>query len=189
MTDSNHSVPFSPGALILALLLSQLAVPAIGGQERLVLAQSGKAEITWAEDQQQYVEDLQKLYQTPDASQALTQHINNLLKFYAYGDERIIASSRLGTPSRHRIHTTESGEIVSFNKFGTAEDEPFKEDRFSIYGVNPYLEYSCSERSANCWLMHPITSRRWIQIVHNEEIAQELSRAFSQLIKRMQKQG
>lgn len=194
MTVFNHFVSNYPRALAvfaMAVLAtaSLLGSPAIRAQEPGQNGNSGKSHISWAEDQRQYVEGLQKLYQTPDATEALTRHINNLLKFYAYGDERIIASSRLGTPSRHRIHTSDRGEIVSFNKFGTAEDEPFKEDRFSVYGVNPYLEYSCSERAGSCWIMHPVTSERWLQIVGNQDTAEELTKAFAQLIKRMQKAG
>lgn len=147
----------------------------------------GTAELSWADNQQQYVEEIQALYKSDDASKALIQHINSLLKFYAYGDERIIAASRMGTPSRHRIHTSDRGEIISFSKFGLAEDEPFREKRFTVYGVDPYVEHQCDGSSASCWVLHPITSERWLQIVENEEVAAELGKAFSQLIKRMQK--
>lgn len=147
----------------------------------------GTAELSWADNQRQYVEEIQELYESSDASKALVQHINSLLKFYAYGDERIIAASRMDTPSRHRIHTSDRGEIVSFSKFGLAEDEPFREKRFTVYGVDPYVEHQCDRSTASCWVLHPVTSERWLQIVQNEEVAAELSKAFSQLIKRMQK--
>lgn len=147
----------------------------------------GTAELSWADNQRHYVEEIQELYKSSDASKALIQHINNLLKFYAYGDERIIAASRMATPSRHRIHTSDRGEIVSFSKFGLAEDEPFREKRFTVYGIDPYVEHQCDRSSASCWVLHPVTSERWLQIVQNEDVAAELSKAFSQLIKRMQK--
>lgn len=158
-----------------------------GSERRQASSAEGTAELSWADNQQQYVEEIQELYKSSDASKALVQHINNLLKFYAYGDERIIAASRMGTPSRHRIHTSDRGEIISFSKFGIGDDEPFRENRFAVYGIDPYVEHQCSRASANCWVLHPVTSERWLQIVQNEEVAAELSKAFSQLIKRMQK--
>lgn len=148
-------------------------------------ASRGTAEIRWANDQEQYVEDIRELYQQPDASQALARHINSLLKFYAYSDERIVAASRRITPSRHQIHTTDNGEIVSRNQIGTVDNQPFTEDRFSVYGIDPYIKHRCSQSS--CWLMHPVTSERWLQIVENEDVAAELAKAVTHLIKRMQK--
>jgi hypothetical protein len=146
------------------------------------------AELRWAEDNEAYVKDIQALYQQIDPITALTRHINSLLKFYAYGDERVIASSRrIETPSRHQIHTSDRGEIISLSKFGRAEDEPFAEDRFPVYGIDPYIDVHCSTTTANCWLLHPVTAERWLQIAENEQGATELSKAFAQLIKRMQK--
>ncbi|MCW8194166.1 hypothetical protein F6455_05145 [Proteobacteria bacterium 005FR1] len=148
------------------------------------------AELRWAEDHEEYIREIQELYQQPDAVKALTQHINSLLKFYAYGDERVIATNRpLATPSQHRIHTSDRGEIVYLSKFGRGEEVPFDEDRFPVYGIDPYIDVHCNRSTANCWLIHPITAERWLQIVENEQAAAELSKAFAQLIKRMQKGG
>lgn len=168
-------------------LITQIEKDRGGRTEPRPNSPEGTAEIRWADKQQQYVDDIQELYQTPDASQALVQHINSLLKFYAYGDERIIGGSRRGTPSRHRIHTSDRGEIVSFTKLGTAKEEPFRESRFAVYGVDPHVQHQCSRATDNCWITHPVTSERWLQILQNEEVAAELAKAFSQLIKRMQK--
>lgn len=168
-------------------LITQIEQQRGGSRQANGASSEGTAELSWADNQQQYVEQIQALYKSSDPSKALIQHINSLLKFYAYGDERIIAASRMGSPSRHRIHTSDRGEIISFSKFGIAEDEPFRENRFTVYGIDPYVEHQCSPSSANCWVLHPVTSERWLQIVQNEEVAAELSKAFSQLIKRMQK--
>lgn len=153
-------------------------------------AGEGTAELRWAEDHEEYVQKIQELYQQPDAVQALVQHINSLLKFYAYGDKRVVATNRpLAVPSQHRIHTTERGEIVYLSKFGEGDDLPFDEDRFPIYGIDPYIDVHCNQTRGNCWLIHPITAERWLQIVENEQGATELSKAIAELIKLMQKRG
>jgi len=148
-----------------------------------------KSEISWSSSSDKYVADIQQLYNTNDAISALTTHVNNLLKFYAYGDDRIVAASRMGTPSSHRIHTSPRGELVSINKLGDGDTIPFTEDRFSVYGVNPYIHYDCNNVSTSCWLIHPVTGKRWIQIVQNEDAATELSKAMTQLLRRLQKSG
>lgn len=149
---------------------------------------SGKAEITRADGSGSYVDHIQQLYASNNAASALTTHLNNLLKFYAYGsDQRIIASSRSGTPSRHKIQYSGRGEIISFNKIGASANNPFTEDRFSVFGVNPHISFECRASTSSCWLYHPITKQRWLQIVRNEDAALEISKAMSRLIKDLQK--
>lgn len=152
-------------------------------------AADAKSDLQWSSSSREYIERIQKLYNSNDAKAALTLHVNNLLKFYAYGDERVIAGSRLGTPSRHQIFTTPEGELVSVNKVGGSKDDPYREDRFPVFGVNPYLSYQCNYGSASCWILHPVTSERWLQIVENEEAAEELAKAMSELLKNMQQTG
>ena len=151
-------------------------------------ANPGKSEIRRADGGEvPYVEHIQQLYGTSDTAAALILHLNNLLKFYAYGDERIVASTRAGTPSRHKIQHSNRGEIISFNKIGSSAETPFTEDRFSVFGVNPHVSYQCRASTSSCWLYHPVTSQRWLQIVRNEDIALEISKALSQLIRNLQK--
>jgi hypothetical protein len=133
-----------------------------------------------------YVDHIQQLYKAETTASALTQHLNNLLKFYAFGDERVVASTRSGKPSRHKIQFSSEGEIISFNKVGAA-NAPYTEDRFSVYGVNPHISFQCRAATSSCWLYHPITSQRWLQIVRNEDVALEISKALSQLIRDLQK--
>lgn len=149
----------------------------------------GKSEIRWSNSSREYIDHIKGLYNTQDSTKALTAHVNNLLKFYAYGDKRIIAGSRVGKPTKHQIQVTPKGELISMNQLGADANEPFQEDRFPVYGVNPYISYECNYSSASCWLLHPVTSNRWLQIVENEEAAAELAKAMSELLKSIQQTG
>lgn len=145
---------------------------------------SVNAELRWSdgEDPENYVADIQALYKLSDPSEALVTHINTLLDFYAYSDDRIIAGSRLGTPSRHRIHLSDRGDIITTTILGA---EP-RQSRLRVYGVNPYLNYQCVDTTGSCWIIDPVTSEQWLQFVQNRDAGRELSRALTELIKQLQ---
>lgn len=142
------------------------------------------AQLRWSEGEsaEDYVAGLMALYRLSDPSEALVKHINNLLEFYAYGDERVIAGSRVGIPSRHRIHLSDRGEIITTTIMGAGP----RQIRLRVFGVNPYLSYQCTETTASCWVIHPVTSEPWLQFVENREAGRELTRALTELIKQLQ---
>lgn len=157
--------------------------PADEGVKAGFMLTAGEAQLRWSEDtSEDYLAQIQALYQLGDPSLALVRHINNLLEFYAYGDERVIAASRLGAPSRHRIHLSDRGEIITL----TTGSQSAGQDRLRVFGVNPYLRYQCMETTASCWVIHPVTAEPWLQIVENPEAGRELTRALAELIKQMQ---
>ncbi len=145
----------------------------------------GRYAITWTDRDPQFSERIQEFYDTETAKKALTIHINNLLRFYAFKDDRIVATNRYSTPSRHSVHVSSEGDLISMNQYGYG-NKPFREDRFSVFGVNHFVNYECSHSAGNCWLIHPVTKQRWLQIVENEDAALELSRAISELIRELQ---
>ncbi len=152
-----------------------------------------KATLKWSSTRRTgkaYIDHLQMLYMVDTPVKALVVHINNLLDFYAYADSRIIASSALKHSVRHSIRTTKSGEIVTTTKSVPADKkQPAREDRFPVFGVNPYVEYRCSNSTSSCWIMHPYSSQQWLYIVQNQKAATELSQAITELIKKLQKGG
>ncbi|MGI1677515.1 MAG: tetratricopeptide repeat protein [Cellvibrionaceae bacterium] len=150
---------------------------------------SPKSEIKWSDDNDSYARSIQSQQGNKNLHTALTSQINELLKRHPYGDRKILAASRTATPSKHKIKTSTAGEIISINQYGSDKSAPFKEDRFSVYGINPYINYECLQSTASCWIIHPITQKRWLQIEENKETAIELSKALSQLIRFMQKSG
>lgn len=149
---------------------------------------SDNAKISLANaDEKSYGDHIKNLYNTDTIREGLATHLNNLLEFYAYGDERVVATSRLGKPSRHKLQYSSRGEIITFNQIGLGSKSPFTEDRFSVYGVNSIISYRCRAATSSCWIYHPLTSQKWLQVVRNEEIAMEISKAMSLLIRDLQK--
>lgn len=146
-----------------------------------------KAEIRLSESSEEYIDKLRIRYGQKDSALALAMHINSLLKANAYTNEGVVAGSRLGTPSQHRISSSSTGELVSLNRLGNAESDPFREDRFPVYGLSPTIRFDCGNSAASCWILHPITKRPWLQIKENERTANEVAKAISQLIRVLQK--
>ena len=156
-------------------------------------AAAPKAEISWsARPGDSYTERLQMLYRASTPVEALVTHVNKLLDFYAYGDPRITAANRIKNPTKHSIRVSQRGEIISLSqRTAGAKSSPqnplAKEERFAVFGVNPYLEHRCDSATASCWILHPNSEDDWLQIVQSRTAVDELSKALTQLIKQLQK--
>lgn len=151
--------------------------------------QTPKAELIWSDQQlssDDYYEYLQFLYQTDDILAAITQHINNLLSFYQYGDTSILSSSRIEGAHRHSISVKLPDTVITSTQDLNHRKKLTTNERFSVYGLNPYLKYTCSLQNASCRLFHPKTGLTWLEISDNEPAAQELTRAISSLMRYLQ---
>lgn len=149
------------------------------------------AELAWSEQQlspNEYHQYLQFLYQTDNTLAAITQHINNLLAFYQYGDPSIVSSNRIDGAHKHSISVKLPATLITSTQDLTHRKKLTTNDRFSVYGINPYLRYSCQHQNASCQLRHPKTGQLWLEISNNEPAAQELTRALSSLMKLLQLQ-
>ncbi|TQV73426.1 hypothetical protein FKG94_17125 [Exilibacterium tricleocarpae] len=158
-------------------------------------AASPKAEINWTTrptSGKAYTERLQMLYMAGTPVEALVTHVNKLLDFYAYGDPRITAANRIKNPTKHSIRVSKRGEIISLSQLtapqqSSAEEPLAKEERFAVFGVNPYVDHRCDNSTASCWILHPNNAGDWLQVVQSRDAVNELSKALTQLIKQLQK--
>ena len=154
-----------------------------------------KAEINWSARPtggKAYTERLQMLYMAGTPVEALVTHVNKLLQFYAYGDPRITAANRIKNPTKHSIRVNQRGEIISLSQLTAPQksspEQPLaKEERFAVFGVNPYVDHRCDNTTASCWILNPNNAQDWLQVVHSREAVNELSKALTQLIKQLQK--
>lgn len=166
-------------------------ITAIGNQSTAPRARrSVQPSISWASTDQQkadYVAQLQFLYQEQSEVSALLSHINNLLDFYGYGDAAITAANRIGATTRYKLATLPGAILVTQKREQRNSGELLTNTKLKVYGVNPYVGYQCRTTDQSCTVEHPETSETWLQIVNNEEAVQELTKALSELIKRVQK--
>ena len=149
------------------------------------------AKLEWSQRKNKtsaYTRNLQSVYQIDNGTKALVAHINSMLSYYAYNTHNITAGSDIGQATRHRIRSNADGEIISSNlPPKMASEFERTEERFSVFGVNPYVNFRCA--SYSCWLLNPVDQSEWLQIENNEKVATELSKAMRELIRTLQKHG
>jgi len=58
--------------------------------------------------------------------------------------------------------------------------------QFNVYGRDFFTTNLCSRERAACWIKQVDSPKKWIEISYNPNIADEISRALSLLIKLMQ---
>ncbi|WP_460102654.1 tetratricopeptide repeat protein [Sessilibacter sp. MAH4] len=150
------------------------------------------AKIKWSNDLDvvdDYYQYLEFLYQTDDTVKAVTQHINNLLEFYGYGETSVVASNKLEGAHRHKISVKLPDTVITTTQNLANTKRLTTNQRFSVYGVDPYLRYECGLENASCQLLNPTDGSTWLEIIDNQPAAEELSRAISSLVRLLQKQS
>ncbi|HSX89725.1 MAG TPA: hypothetical protein VLG17_17265 [Pseudomonas sp.] len=139
-------------------------------------------------EQARYLTELKRLYLTENDRQALLAHSNDLLKTYALRAayqvgqaERkdLIYQLALGAPGelvlREETRDPQSGNVAVHNQ------------RISLYGVDPFIEYDCPLSGISCVLNNPADGRPLLTIVRDHQGAAELAKALSFLIRNLQK--
>ncbi|WP_317929226.1 hypothetical protein [Halioxenophilus sp. WMMB6] len=152
----------------------------------------GQADIQWSENLSEtndYRAHLQYIYHASDPAEALLLHINNLLEFYGYGDKDIQSASRINGTYRFKLVVAPPATLVTTKRSIHQDGQHITSDRLVVYGVNPYVDYTCRSSDRSCMISNPVTHEPWLQIVQNDQAAKELSKALAELIKLLQSQG
>lgn len=139
-----------------------------------------------------YMEQLKRLYMTNSTSKALLKHINSMLSTHALKRPTKIVRADQRPLARYRISHDSSGNLITSSQIVNVHDKPdhksiINTSKMNIYGVDPFVTYRCSTGTNSCWLRSPINSSTWIEFSKDENVARELSKASTALIKVMQK--
>ena len=165
-------------------LLPILMLTALAGASLNVGAeQSGLQD----DEQRAYLTRLKSLYLTQDERQALLAHSNALLQTYALRAgyqvgqrerQDVQYSLRLGAPGELLVREQSSGgQAVA----------AVRNQRLSVYGVDPFVRYECPPASVRCNVLSPADGAPLLSIVRDHEGAAELAKALSFLIRNLQK--
>ena len=139
-------------------------------------------------EQTAYLDGLKRLYLTADERQALLAHSNALLDTYA-----LRAAYQVGQAQRqdllYRIGIGAPGELILREESRGAQgtDIAVRNQRVSVFGVDPFIRYECPAGGIRCVLINPGDGSPLLSILRDHQGAAELAKALSFLIRNVQK--
>ncbi|MDX1296999.1 MAG: hypothetical protein R3260_01990 [Pseudomonas sp.] len=139
-------------------------------------------------EQGNYLLELKRLYLTQNERQALLAHCNDLLKTYA-----LRAAYQVGQAQRedllYQLRLGESGELLLREEIRGQQgtDLAVRNQRVSVFGVDPFVRYECPSSGISCVLHNPNDGSPLLSIVRDHQGAAELAKALSFLIRNLQK--
>ena len=151
----------------------------------VLAAQPGQLD---GQEQGRYLAQLKKLYLTGDERQALLAHCNDLLTTYA-----LRAAYQVGQAQRqdllYQVALGGPGELVLREETRAEQGgaRAVRNQRLSVFGLDPYIRYDCPATGAACVLHNPADGRPWLSILRDHQGAGELAKALSFLIRNLQK--
>jgi tetratricopeptide (TPR) repeat protein len=152
-----------------------------------------KANIDWSKAakflkvESSYIKDFRDLYLTESSKEALELHLNSLLSVYHVGNgPNLKVNSRISYVTSININNDYIVASVHTQERGTKQTL-ISSSRFSVFGINPYVDYGCNSKGLRCWVSSPLDGSQWIRIIHDYDAAKEIVKALTSLIKEMQK--
>ncbi|RMF19163.1 MAG: hypothetical protein D6758_02620 [Gammaproteobacteria bacterium] len=133
---------------------------------------------------------LQELYLKKDPVDALVEHANALLAASPVLPGRLRHLDRR-EGIEYRLDVSEDrGEIRVRRSDYTQTPARHEIEALSVFGVDPYLDAGCSDRTRRCWIWHPVHADQvWLEIGRGGEPLSELQRTLSELIRQLQSRG
>lgn len=138
------------------------------------------------QEQARYLGQIKTLYLTSNERQALLEHCNALLRSYA-----LRADYQIGQRQRedilYQVSVSADGELLVRTETRGQGRVNVSNERLAIFGVDPYIRYTCSTGGIACDIKNPADGRPWLTIVRDHQGAEELAKALSFLIRNLQK--
>lgn len=138
------------------------------------------------QEQTRYLDQIRKLYLTSSDRQALIEHCNALLRSYA-----LRAGYQVGQAQPedilYQLAASDAGELLIRKEIRAEGRVEVRNERLSIFGVDPYIRYVCPAGGITCDIKNPADGRPWLTIVRDHQGAAELAKAISFLIRNLQK--
>ncbi|WP_036987100.1 hypothetical protein [Zestomonas thermotolerans] len=169
-------------SVLLAILVSLCLPPALAEESA-----EHRAELSGGA-QENYLAELKRRYGTQDERRALLAHVNRLLDTYA-----MRAGYQVGQAQRqdllYRISVSAPGELLvrEESRAERGTQLAVRNQRVPVFGVDPFVRYDCPASGPSCVLRNPLDGSPLLTIVRDHAGAAELAKAFSFLIRNVQK--
>lgn len=134
-----------------------------------------------------YLSEIKSLYLAADERTALLAHVNALLETYALRAAYQVGQANPENVS-YRLETGKPGELLVREERRAASGALSVRNRsFSLFGVDPYVEYQCPPQGIVCSFPSPTGGEPWLNILRDPKGAEELAKALSFLLRNLQK--
>lgn len=169
----------------LTSLLSKLLLISfvLGASVPLQAAETGSLA---SDEQAKYLAELRSLYLTSNERDALLAHSNALLKTYG-----LRAAYQVGQANPedldYRVSVGAPGELrIREERRDASGNVAVRNRGFSVFGLDPYIQYHCPPQGVACVLHSPAGGDPWLTILRDPKGAEELAKALSFLLRNLQ---
>jgi len=170
----------------LTSLLSKLLLISLflGASVPLQAAETGTL---GSDEPARYLAQLKALYLTSDERKALLDHSNGLLETHG-----LKAAYQVGQANpqdlKYRLSLGAPGELrIREERRDAAGNIAVRNRSFSVFGMDPYLQYQCPPEGIVCTFTRPDGGEPWLTILRDGDGAEALAKALSFLIRNLQK--
>ncbi|UZE97505.1 tetratricopeptide repeat protein [Alkalimarinus alittae] len=144
------------------------------------------ADLVLEKNKDSYLESLKTLYLTDSSIDALVLRINSILSTHPYQGARI-KQKNANKGAKYSINVNGNELQIQEKKYDRDGAPTLLVSKMDMYGVDPFVKFSCDYDRYICWLYHPVSQYdRWILIDRDEKAAEELSDAMARLIRLLQ---
>lgn len=149
--------------------------------------QAAEPEALGADDSARYLAELKALYLAPDDRKALIAHSNALLDTYG-----LKAAYQVGQANpedlKYQLSVGSAGELrIREERRGATGNVAVRNRGFSVFGIDPYINYRCPPQGLVCVFDAPAGGEPWLTILRDAKGADELAKALSFLLRNLQK--
>lgn len=139
-------------------------------------------------DHERYLAELKRLYPRQSSRKALLEHCNRLLESYS-----LRAGYRVGETQAsdllYQLSFLGEGQLNVREEIRSADGSRMEVHNrpLELYGVDPFVRYDCPTRGPSCQVLSPKDGSPLFTLVRDHAGMEELARAFSYLIRDLQR--
>jgi tetratricopeptide (TPR) repeat protein len=132
----------------------------------------------------EFEEGLKALYATESLKEALIKHTNAILDANTFSGGIIQKEGSKGV--RYQISIGNNNQVVVTKQDHRKQPALITTDRTNIFGMDPFVNHECDINRGSCWVRHPESIDKWVEIAYDERSASDLSKSLTSLIRALQ---
>lgn len=161
------------------LALSLLAAATFSTAEPVTLDSS---------EQVNYLNQLKRQHATSNERTALLAEVNSLLTEHA-----LRAGYQVGHSNPqdflYSVSVAQQGDLIIREEIRSSQNNTMevRSNRINVFGADPFVSYACPAQGVRCVIFGEDKKTAILTIVRNQDAAKNLARAFSYLIRNIQR--